>query len=187
MKTSKASVHLFFKIIFFLFLGIHTCFAAPVLWTIPPSVTADGSTVSGAFTYDTVTNTFSSINVTSTGAHPGTFTYTDSFLAPAALIGQQNAVATGTGELDFLIMNAAGLSSTGGASTTGLILINCTAATSGKCSSFTAIGGASVTMTGVLVPSTNALTVSMLDRNIQILLALMLVAFGGVVLHKRRS
>jgi len=41
--------------------------ADPVVWTLNGVTTLDGQTVTGSFTYDADTNTYSAINVTSTG------------------------------------------------------------------------------------------------------------------------
>lgn len=41
--------------------------ADPVVWTLNGVTTANGFTVTGSFTYDADTNTYSAINVTSTG------------------------------------------------------------------------------------------------------------------------
>ena len=44
-----------------------SAFAAPVTWTLSPVSLGDGGTASGSYTYDAATNTFSGIDITTTG------------------------------------------------------------------------------------------------------------------------
>ena len=67
--------------------------AAPVVWTLDGVTRSDGGTVTGSFTYDTATNTYSAINIIST---PG------SSSVPAEAYGEP--IATTPPDATFLYM-----------------------------------------------------------------------------------
>jgi len=93
-------------------------FAASVGYDVT-GVLSDGGALSGSFTYDTVANTYSSINLTTSGGTRSTQTYTAVDPGAPATVGYLYAVTTsGTGDgepvliLTFLAPLSSGLSST---------------------------------------------------------------------------
>lgn len=68
--------------------AVCTMAASPVAWTVSGATLSDGGAVTGCFVYDADTNTFSSVNVvTSGGANPGaTYRFPDVSIASASLI-----------------------------------------------------------------------------------------------------
>ena len=68
--------------------------ADPVIWTLNGVTTANGFTVTGSFTYDANTNTYSAINITSTG---GVGPFTAIAPAPASSAGTAVFIQTPAG------------------------------------------------------------------------------------------
>ena len=68
--------------------------ADPVVWTLNGVTTNDGKTVTGSFTYDANTNTYSAINITSTG---GVGPFTAIAPAPASSAGTALFIQTPAG------------------------------------------------------------------------------------------
>ena len=66
--------------------------AAPVTWTLDSVVLDSGATIAGSFTYDSDTNTYSSVNVTVTGA--ATPAHNTTYDTPLFVFGFSNSSST---------------------------------------------------------------------------------------------
>ena len=98
--------------------------AEPVVWTLNGVTFNDGGTASGSFTYDAGTNTFSSINITTTmGSIRGGATYTFVCTAPCdgvtpssnlSLMLTLSSAVDLTGSPGFALGFSSGLSDAGG-------------------------------------------------------------------------
>lgn len=74
--------------------------AAPVKWSIPATPLTGGGTISGTFTYDANTNTYSAINiVTTAGSIPG-----DTYIRPDNLWSTATQIGTRSVALDSSMM-----------------------------------------------------------------------------------
>ena len=75
--------------------------AVPVMWTLQGVTFSDGGTASGSFVYDADTNTYSSINVSTTAGTVVTTPATYQFLDPGfpSASGELAAFVTATGDL----------------------------------------------------------------------------------------
>ncbi|WP_426039366.1 IPTL-CTERM sorting domain-containing protein [Brevundimonas sp. DC300-4] len=155
--------------------------AAPVVWTLNGVTTADGQTVTGSFTYDSDTNTYSAINITSTGGvgpftaiatGPGSSSTQTFFIQTPAGIGQNGVVLVTSGKT-----NAGGtLTINTGAGAGGLY--TCL----GACTSGTLTAGRHITA-GTFVGVAPA-AVPTLSEWAMILFGLMLA--GGAALYIQR-
>jgi hypothetical protein len=80
------------KLIVLLVLLVGHAAAVPVLWTLDAVFFGDGGTATGSFVYDATTNTFSSVNITTTAGSlagaPGAVT----FISAAAVSNSNSAV-----------------------------------------------------------------------------------------------
>lgn len=68
-------------------------YAAPILWTIPPTALLGGTTMSGTFTWDAATSVMSNINIDTTGALPATLRFPGVLFPNGNQFLQQTAVA----------------------------------------------------------------------------------------------
>lgn len=105
--------------------------AAPVTWTVPPTVMPDGATISGTFVYDTATSTISNVNITQTVLRPGTYTFNANF--PAPFRGGQRTASAMIGDETWWI-DTTGIPANGGAYNAAAIGTgNCISHVAGVC------------------------------------------------------
>lgn len=154
--------------------------AAPVTWTVPPTVMPDGATVSGTFVYDTATATISNVNITQTVLRPGTYTFNANF--PAPYRGGQRTASAAVGDETWWI-NTTGIPANGGAYNAAAIGTgNCISEVAGVCNNaFIGNSQANVPITGVLVS-----TVPTLSEWAMILFGLLLAGGASVYIQRRR-
>jgi hypothetical protein len=104
--------------------------AAPLVWTLSGVTLADGGSVTGSFTYDATTNTYSAINVTTSGGTSPGYTYTA--YDPNALGGQKSyflSAVPNPGLANFegtpiLVIEYGSLTNAGGTSSINVISSN---------------------------------------------------------------
>jgi hypothetical protein len=160
-------------------------YAVPVVWSVDGLARADGGTVSGSFTYDADTNTYSAINVTTTaGAStlPGqTYAGFDpaSSDATGLILEQTQGAADLTGQNSlFLAFPGPGLTNAGGTITPALAEeVSCTNADCSTSVNAQALTGDITGAAAPLVP-TSIPTVPFS--------ALMIMALGLLMLGKRQ-
>jgi len=68
-------------------------FAAPVVWTVPPTTMSDNSVLSGTFTYDATLPGVTAYNLQSTGPTTATYTYVGGAAMGNSYIGQATSTA----------------------------------------------------------------------------------------------
>lgn len=155
--------------------------ADPVVWTLNGVTTLDGQTVTGSFTYDADTNTYSAINVTSTG---GVGPFTALYPATASTAGAAIFIQTPAGPgQNGILLNTANKTNAGGTLTitTGPGnggLFTC----SGVCTNANLTAGRSIA-TGTLVGAP-VVPVPTLSEWAMILFGLILA--GGAALYIQR-
>lgn len=133
--------------------------AVPVQWTLSGFTFTDGGTASGSFVYDADTNTYSSVNITTTaGSVLAGASYTDESpgYASTATVGLFVTTTVGdlTGTPALALFYAGGLTNAGGA-----VPITTTTNVEGTCNNPTCNGGtglrslaAGASLNGVVVP-----------------------------------
>ena len=101
-------------------LGVCSVFAsaAPVVWTLSGVTFSDGGTASGSFIFDADTNTYSSINVTTTsGSVRSGATYLFQNGGGAGALGMVTASGNLTGTPDLALSFSSSLTNAGGSRT----------------------------------------------------------------------
>jgi len=158
-------------------------YAVPVVWSVDGLARADGGTVSGSFTYDADTDTYSAINLTTTAGStlPGqTYAGFDpaSSDATGLILEQTQGAADLTGQNSiFLQFPGAGLSNAGGAVTpllaTEVSCVNADCSTSANAVALSGdISGAAAPLAPTSIPTAP-------------LYALIIMALGLLMLAKR--
>jgi hypothetical protein len=120
----------------FLLLVVTSCLCAnvasaiPITWTLQGVTFLDGGTASGSFVYDADTNTFSSINITTTAGTVVTTGATYSFFNFFSNSTTLTVVVTATGDLTgvrdmSLLISAPYLSNAGGTVSTNVLEGTC--------------------------------------------------------------
>jgi hypothetical protein len=159
--------------------------AAPVVWTVPPTTTTDGSILSGTFTFDTAIPGMTAVNLRSTGTTAATYTFVGGvngpfYFAQASAVAVANTTPVVAFNLNAIPANAAPY-------TSNIALVNtCFIVTAGLC---TNIGGANVANNVVLnaaAPDTgNTSTVPTLSEYAMILMASIIAMVGIWTMRKR--
>lgn len=155
--------------------------AAPVTWTVPPTVLPDGATVSGTFVYDTATATISNVNITQTVLRPGTYTFNANF--PSPYRGGQRTASVAVGDETWYIDTTGILANGGTYNATRIGTGNCIFEAGGVCSNaFIANSQLNVPITGVpvsLVPT--------LSEWAMILFGVLLAGGAALYVQRRRQ
>lgn len=164
-----------------------SAFAAPVVWTIAPTAIGGGTTVSGTFTFDSATSTFSNPNISATGTINETYTFlgNETYWSGADYLAQPTATVSAGGHTFFIALS--GLPAAGGSytSTDMGIITNCTSfSPAGYCVNGNVPNRSSASLTGQVAASTS--TVPTLSEYGLMALA-SLVAMGGIWTMRKRG
>lgn len=155
--------------------------AAPVTWTLSGVTTNDGRTITGSFTYDADTNTYSNRNIISTG---GIGPFTAGYGAGNATAGYFTQTPAGVGQNGIALISVAPKTNVGGTLvlTTGNGNGGLFTCTDGACNvgTYTANGG--IAGGSITAPT----PVPTMGEWAMILMGLMLAGGAAVMVQRRR-
>jgi hypothetical protein len=152
--------------------------ATPVVWTVNGTL-ASGKVITGSFTYDADTNTYSAINISSTGG-VGPFTITP--LGASSTISIFTVSPLQTGQDGIIFSSAAKTNAGGTLPITGGLLFDCLEPT---CTSVLPRGGESFS-SGTLVGAPPA-AVPTLSQWVMVLLGLTMAGTAAVLVQRRQA
>lgn len=161
-----------------------SAFAAPVTWTVA-GVYEDGGTVSGTFTYDVDTNTYSAINIVTAGGALPPSTYI-SLHGSVAVFSSNVTLVTSAGRVEFApVLSLSFMPIGNGGGTLALLGNTAEGICNFGCQGFS--GASRALSSGTVTTSPPPATVPTMSEWALILLGVMLAGGAALTIQRRKT